>query len=379
MRTSWVPPRSDLILAAVLGLAAIVEVTTSSKIEPKSGAYAAELLIASGVAFRRSAPLAAATIVALGIAIESAVGVPLQEPVLPLVAYVVVAYSLASYAPLKTAIGGAFVLLGGLALQVSIASGSFGNVVFGMIFVVAFTAMGITVRRRTAEAAAGARRQANHEHELEDASRTARQDERGRIARDIHDVIAHSLSVMIVQAGAAEQVVRNDPERAVEPLQIVQETGRAALGEMSVLLNVLRSGSDMAGLAPQPGIDSLPTLLDEARGSGLPVEFATSGDQRAIPAGVGLTVYRVVQEALTNARKHAGPQTSVRVELGYSPEAVAVSVIDSGGQPTVDHNGGHGLVGMRERVESYAGTLYTGPEASGGYGVHASIPARVTT
>jgi signal transduction histidine kinase len=323
--------------------------------------------------------LLAAALVALGGIVESAVGVPIQEPVVPLVGTVIVGYSLASYAHWRAAILGGLALILGLSTEVWLAGAGIGNVVFGMIFLVAFTAMGVTVRRRTSEAAAAATRAANHEHELADASRRAREDERGRIAREVHDVIAHSLSVMIVQAGAAEHVLRNDPARAVEPLQTVQETGRAALSEMSVLLNVLRTGTDETSLAPQPGLDELPILLDEVRESGLPVEFETTGEEREVPAGVGLTVYRVVQEALTNTRKHAGPGTSVRVEVEYQPDAVAVSVIDSGGgSRNIDHSGGHGLVGMRERVESYAGTLRTGPESSGGYGVHALIPVPVT-
>ena len=245
---------------------------------------------------------------------------------------------------------------------------------FGLIFLCAFALMGLTVRRRSAEAADAARLAALKEQEAAEETRLARADERARIAREIHDVVAHSLSVMIVQAGAAEQVVRASPDRAIDPLRTVQETGRAALGEMSALLGILREGREDVATAPQPGIDALPDLLEEARGAGLAVDLDVSGRRCAVPAGVGLAVYRVVQEALTNSRKHAGPSVPVRVELSYLPDAIAVSVIDGGNGPSLDHHGGHGLIGMRERVETYDGSLEAGPEPDGGFAVRVRIP-----
>jgi signal transduction histidine kinase len=377
MRIGTYPPRADILLAAGIGVLTVLEVVVSREIEPKPGALVAELVIISGIAFRRSTPILAAALASIGSIAEAAVGVPLNAPLVPLLGFVIIGYSLAVYAPMREAFIGGALLIGALAVEVRIGGGDAGNVVFGLVFLAAFAFMGATVRRRSAEAAEASRLAVLKERELADESRRAREEERARIAREIHDVVAHSLSVMIVQAGAAEQVVRADPERAIGPLQAIQQTGRAALGEMSALLGVLREGPEDIGLAPQPGIDTLPSLLEEARHAGLSVELEVTGTERDLPAGVGLTIYRVVQEALTNARKHGGPSTRVRVELAYLPDSVRVNVIDHGVGQQTEPRGGHGLIGMRERVEIYAGSLEAGPCPNGGYAVRMSIPALV--
>jgi len=186
-------------------------------------------------------------------------------------------------------------------------------------------------------------------------------------------VIAHSLSVMVVQAGAAEQVLRRDPERALGPLRAVQETGRRALAEMSRLLGVLREHGEEIGLAPQPGLGELGALVEGVRGAGLPVEFETEGERRSLPLGIELSAYRIVQEALTNARKHAG-DARARVTLRYGDDALEVEVVDDGTGAGDSRDGGFGLVGMRERVAIFGGSLEAGRCPEGGFGVRARLP-----
>jgi len=186
-------------------------------------------------------------------------------------------------------------------------------------------------------------------------------------------VIAHSLSVMVVQAGAAEQVLRRDPERALGPLRAVQETGRRALAEMSRLLGVLREHGEEIGLAPQPGLGELGALVEGVRGAGLPVEFETEGERRSLPLGIELSAYRIVQEALTNARKHAG-DARARVTLRYGDDALEVEVVDDGTGAGDSRDGGFGLVGMRERVAIFGGSLEAGRCPEGGFGVRARRP-----
>jgi signal transduction histidine kinase len=208
--------------------------------------------------------------------------------------------------------------------------------------------------------------------ELELERREAVVAERARIARELHDVIAHSVSVMTVQAGAAEEMLKHDPARALEPIRAVQETGRQALVEMKRLVGILRTEDEEIGLAPQPGLADLDRLVRQVRDAGLPVEVKVEGEPRPLPLGVDLSAYRVVQEALTNALKHAGRATAT-VTLRYGERDVTIEVADDGaGAPEKD--GGHGLIGMRERIGVFGGTFAAGPRESGGFAVSARLP-----
>jgi signal transduction histidine kinase len=211
-------------------------------------------------------------------------------------------------------------------------------------------------------------------------------DERRRIARDMHDVISHSVSVMVIQAGAAEAVLAADPARAREALAAVQHTGRQALGELAHLLGVLRENGDEVGLEPQPGVVDVSELVGQAERSGLRVRLSCEGSFDPLPPGVQLSAYRIVQEALTNVLKHAGAGSAV-VALRAVDHGLEVEVTDDGAHRPADDagtlpeprmpSGGHGLVGMRERVAAYGGTLNAGPVESGGYRVLARLPAEV--
>jgi signal transduction histidine kinase len=203
--------------------------------------------------------------------------------------------------------------------------------------------------------------------------------ERARIARELHDVVAHAVSVMVVQADGAGYALRTDPEVAQAALRTISETGRDALVELRRLLGVLRSetGVDGADRAPQPDARGLAELVEKVRAVGLPVRLETRGDLTDLPAGVGLGIYRIVQEALTNTLKHAGPGASAVVLVARSAEQVDVEVGDDGfGTPydLVAVSGGNGLIGMRERASVFGGSLEAGPRPGGGWRVHAVLP-----
>jgi signal transduction histidine kinase len=207
-------------------------------------------------------------------------------------------------------------------------------------------------------------------------------EERSRIARELHDVVAHRVSLMTVQAGAAKAVAAEDPEGALRAMGAVEEAGRQALDELRHLLGVLRPETDPDGLGPQPGLADLPRLVEQTRGAGLDVSLATAGVVAGLPARVDLFAYRIVQEALTNVLKHAGPGAHTEVRLGTDRRGVVIEVLDDGSGasglagPDVDDAGGrgHGIVGMRERARLLGGTLDARPRPGGGFRVVAHLP-----
>ena len=211
-------------------------------------------------------------------------------------------------------------------------------------------------------------RAARLERERDAQSKIAVAAERARIARELHDVVAHNVSVMIVQADGASYVMDNSPEQAKQALATIAGTGRQALEEMRRLLGLLRSADTGGEYVPQPGVEQLPDLLDQVRSAGLPVAFSVEGEPRELPRGVELTAYRIVQEALTNARKHGGPRTSATVRIRFDDRGLDMLIEDNGRGATAElaRDGGedgygHGLIGMRERVGMVGGTLDAGP------------------
>lgn len=229
-------------------------------------------------------------------------------------------------------------------------------------------------RRRTAELV---ERAARLEREQATEARAAVAEERARIAREMHDVVAHSLSVMVVQAEAAEAMLEVDPERAHRPLSAVQDTGRAALTDLRRMLGALREADDGGpSLAPQPGLAGLDALAQHVRDAGLPVDVRIEGDPRPLPPGIDLSAFRIVQEGLTNVLKHAGPARA-EVVVRYAPDEIALTVSDDGAGAQRDRqNGGHGLMGMRERVAVYGGELRAGPRPAPerGFALTARLP-----
>ncbi len=208
--------------------------------------------------------------------------------------------------------------------------------------------------------------------------------ERARIARELHDAVTHKMNIVLLQAMAASGVLSDDPSRVREPLDVIERSAREALEEMRQMLGVLRDHGEESDVpVGPPGVDDLEGLLVGARESGLTVQIAVEGEPRRLPSAMGLTLYRIVQESLSNAARHAA-RSRVVVRLGYEEDSVDLSVLDDGGGMSTSASGldreqagaGLGLVGMRERVAAFGGELHTGPVAGGGFAVHARLPAR---
>jgi signal transduction histidine kinase len=216
-------------------------------------------------------------------------------------------------------------------------------------------------------------RAARAEREREERARGAVAEERARIARELHDVVGHSVSVMTVQASAVRRLLRPDQAREREALLVVEQTGREALAEMRRMVGVLRRPEEAPALAPQPSLEHLEKLIEQVEEAGLPVELRVEGRPIDLPAGVDLTAYRLVQEGLTNALKHAGAARA-EVLVRYGDAEVELVVSDDGRGQGEGDGGGHGLLGMRERVAVYGGELDAGPRPEGGYALRARLP-----
>jgi signal transduction histidine kinase len=335
----------------------------------------AGLLLTLPLAWRRRAPLTVVLIFVGTAVVEEILGGGLFAGNPPLFASLitgaVVFYSLGAHAEDWDAGAGAAIGVAGLWTTV-ILSGDVDLQSFlfsaGLVVATPWLA-GRTTRSRRLRVAA-------LEREQEQRTRLAVSDERARIARELHDVVAHSVGVMVVQAGGARHVLERDPDRAREALDSIEQTGRTALTEMRRSLGVLRREGEEAALEPQPGMNDLGALLDQAREGGLTVEVVVEGEPRPLPQGVDLSAYRIVQEALTNTIKHAG-QVRARISVRYGERELELEVSDDGPGPSAngaERGSGHGLVGMRERVASYGGELRAGQGSEGGFVVRARIP-----
>jgi signal transduction histidine kinase len=239
---------------------------------------------------------------------------------------------------------------------------------------VASGVLGTSVRNRRALLASLEDRAARLELERDQQGQLAAAAERARIAREMHDIVAHNLTVMIALADGAVFAAARAPEKATTAMETVSETGRQALAEMRRLLGVLREDDGGSELVPQPGVPQIDQLVEQVRAAGLPVTLEVAGDGRTLPPGAQLTVFRLVQEALTNCLKHAGASAVAAVKLRYSADIVDVEVTDNGvSRPRTADPDGRGLDGMRERAAVYAGTVEAGPRLGGGWRVHARL------
>jgi len=365
-------PRADLALAVAVAIGAQTEVFLLD-LDPKVVVAPATLIASLMIALRRRSPLVAVfAAVALSV-VESVAGVPANLPVAPVILFVIALYAVASYTDLGRAVAAfAFalaVIWGGILLRPH----DLTDLPYALLVAGTPWLFGRAMRARVSHSVELAARLARVERESEEQAREAVADERARIARELHDVIAHSVSVMVVQAGAAEEVLRSSPERALDPLRSVQETGRAALVEMARLLQILRRDAEQLGFAPQPGLDDLDGLLAQTRAAGLSVDLGVHGEPRPLALGTDLCAYRIVQEALTNTRKHAGP-AHVQVDIRYRTDTVEIEILDDGTSSANGAGGGHGLIGMSERVALFDGELEAGPTAQGGFRVRAKLP-----
>jgi signal transduction histidine kinase len=368
--------RIDQAVAAVLVVAGEIELAVQWNGDRGLLLNAIALGIAYGtIAWRRTRPLLGVAVM-LGCWIFMNVFFTEVEPLqIPLVGVLIISYAAGAYTSGWQALAAPFVIAAGMTgVVASFDEQVFTDFVFptGFALVAWVAGRGLSTRARLTEELHEASVRAKEAHEEELARAAA--DERRRIAREMHDVVAHSVSVMVVQAGGARRILERDPRRAVEAASQIEDVGRAAMVEMRRLLGVLHHGEDEAERAPQPTLRELERLVESSRAAGLPVTLAVEGEPRPLPPGKDLAAYRVIQEALTNAIKHAGAApTSVTVR--WQPSWLELEIVDSGGKAMNGTNGsGHGLVGMEERMRLYDGSVRTGRKAGGGFEVVARLP-----
>jgi signal transduction histidine kinase len=252
-------------------------------------------------------------------------------------------------------------------------SRSLGSLIFmPLLFVIAWLA-GFALRERAVQAEAAEERAARAERERETAARLAVAEERARIARELHDVVAHAVSVMVLQVGAVRHELPQELEADRAALERVEQAGRTALTEMRRLLGAMRRDDEDPELAPQPGLDALDSLLEQVDRAGLPVRLHIDGEPSPLPRAIDLSAYRIVQEGLTNALKHARA-AHADVTLRYEPDELRIEVRDDGVGDSTSDGLGHGLVGVRERVKIYGGAMTAGTEPEGGFALRARLP-----
>jgi signal transduction histidine kinase len=369
------PRLVDGVLAAALGIPALASAVAAGQ----DSLILITLALVIPLIFRRDHPVAAFAIAVIvgGLQVLLGIHVNMIDVVI-----VILLYTLAAYCPRRVSVTGLAVSLIGSAVAVARWAPPYlalahwivlGSVAFAGSSLIAWV-LGDSVRYRRGYYASLEDRAARLERERDAQAQIAAAAERARIARELHDVIAHNVSVMVVQADGASYALDSSPERARQALGAIASTGRQALAEMRRMLGVLRSDDGETGVVPLPGIGQLGELLEQTRASGLAVSFTVQGVPAPLPGGLALAAYRIIQESLTNTRKHGGPRASAQVLLRYCEDELMLEITDDGYGVTHEDGAGHGLTGMRERVALYNGTLHTGPLPGGGYQVTARLP-----
>jgi signal transduction histidine kinase len=359
------PLQLDCLLAGLLTITGEIEVWLGNGAAHQRLAAALVVpAVAAAVAARRLYPTIA------GVSAGVLMGVVLSfwgdpQVISDGVGYFCALYGLAVWTPPRRfALGMAAIVTADLVPSGNVSFGNHVTWTLVMLVVVLIVRRGIRGRDQRAWLA---------ERERDLGAREAVVEERARIARELHDAIAHNVSMIVVQAGAERRVLDAECGSTREVLQTIEQIGRSALTEMRRLLGMLRSDADDT-LAPQPGLGDVPKLVAQVREAGLPVELRIDGERRALPVGIELSAYRIVQEALTNALKHAG-DAHATVHVHYGGDSLELEIVDDGaGGVARAPRGGHGLVGMRERVALYGGHLDANRNPSGGFVVRARLP-----
>lgn len=368
MRVRLDATRSDQLVAAALFIGVELQVALGMR----WGAHAAVAAIIGGfvtasVALRRRYPAA------VGLAVQAAMASTVDYTHLPAgpvsIGWFCALYALAVWTTLRWFVVGV-VFFAGSNIATALSHSSdikiVGPFTFVGIVVMILLRMIVGAREHRVRIA---------ERERDVAAREAVIDERSRIARELHDAIAHNVSMMVVQAGAERRLLDHDKAATREVLVTIEQMGRGALTEMRRLVGMLRS-DPRDPLAPQPGIDAVPTLVEQVRAAGLPVDLRIEGERSELPVGIDLSSYRIVQEGLTNSLKHAGRAHAV-VSIQYGTDSLSIEITDDGaGCPSVVPSGGHGLVGLRERASMYGGHLEAGRQPTGGFAIRVRLPLR---
>jgi signal transduction histidine kinase len=368
----------DVLLAALFADSAIhVTASTSSLRQAGTGweviRDTAIVVAVVALPFRRRRPLAALLVILPAVGLALALQV--EQPFMTLAALALYSVTVASPPRTSRVALGLVAVVTVTAALVGGGSGVGLIVVADLAVIAVAWLVGENTRGRQLSAAADAERAAEREVAREERAKRAIADERLAIARDLHDIVAHAMSVIAVRSGVARVVMDSRPEEAREALGAIETTSRQALQEMRLLVGVLRRGE--GGRSPAPGLTRLPDLLAQARDAGVDVTVEIDGEQRPLPDGADLSAYRIIQEALTNVVRHVGP-TRARVHLLYRVDEIVISIVDDGGRRWDPPHpgpagGGNGLIGMRERVALYGGELTAGPHGHG-FEVRATLP-----
>jgi len=371
----WVFDGLLAVAAAGFGVVALAPVLPLSPSQPRTvAAYALILAHSLPIALRRRFPV---PVLACGLGTGLAFA-SLRLNLIPLgLSILIYVYSVAALRPRRVSLAGLAateVMLALVFLARPRALGDRSTLVADCVIVAAAWWLGDGTRRRQEAVAAARERAAELERAREELARRAVVEERLRIARELHDIVAHSMSIIAVQSGVGAHVLDSQPEEARKALAAVEATSRQALAEMRRLLGVLRQEAEPSGsLAPSPGLAEVDALAADVARAGARVEVRIEGTRPELPLGLDLSAYRIVQEALTNVVRHAGPATA-RVRIRYAPDTVDIEVVDDGRGAGTERGDGHGIVGMRERAALYGGSLDAGPLPGGGFRVAARLP-----
>ncbi|MGW6457403.1 sensor histidine kinase [Streptomyces sp. NPDC055078] len=384
------PSGVDAFWAVVLLVLSLLTLATDPQSEPSVSAVLVVLGLSLVVALRRVMPekmLVLAAVIGVGQLVLDVETNPGDFAMLVII-YTVAADGRSRWASRLALVGGLVAAPASLLRWPPEESSTLQKIFFTVVLIVPFAlawVLGDSIRTRRAYFGQLEERAMRLESEREAQAKVAVAAERARIARELHDVVAHNVSVMVVQADGAAYVLDAAPDQAKQALETISTTGRQALAEMRRLLGVLRTGDapESGEYVPQPDVGQIEDLIEQVRRSGLTVDFKIEGTPRALPSGVELTAYRIVQEALTNTRKHGGPQVGASVRLVYFDDGLGLLVEDDGrgsAHELYEDGGadgkGHGLIGMRERVGMVGGTLDAGPRPGGGFRISALLPLK---
>lgn len=373
----------DWLLAGLLSVAYLLEIWTLEMSHGQAQATSSEraaaailgLALPVALTWRRRFPLCVLGLAVVTATLANVVSL-MGAATMPAVAFVVAAYSAGAYT--RAARAGVAVLGVAMLVVVNAADNGFavGDVIFIALILGSAWAAGRAMEYHRDRESLLTRLMTDLDRERDNEARAAVAEERIRIARELHDVVAHAISVIVIQARGARRSLADDPDDTREALDRIEATGGSALSEMRRLLGMLRTDGEQIALAPQPSLRFIDELVARMTAAGMPVDVSVEGDPVELPTGIDLSAYRIVQEALTNTLKHAGPATA-RLVIRYGTDSLELEVSDTGSGTAARDAKGHGLVGMRERVALLGGKLEAGPADTGGFRVQARLPLDV--